>query len=375
MAQISDDLILAVVARRLDLVSAEGLKKAVGIRSDDPTRTLDTILGEMGLLAEEVRRAFAELTKSLRNKASESLLSEARALDMSHQAASPQPDNLLSNVRTLDSGEADDTIDPFAPPSTRPLETGSATSDPLGSTADAAPSTIPCDKEAQDDSSSWQPGGTGESQRETAPPACLVAEQRYRLIRQITQGLGGKVFLARDEIFGREVELKLLTLLDPNASMQDRFLRDARITGNLEHPGIVGIHAIGRDPGGRPFYVMRLVRGETLSVAIRRYHSSERIIRSAGARALTLRKLINRLIAACNAIAFAHSRGVLHGDIKPDNIMIGEFGETLVVDWGLAKRVDKFVASQDQSQAQQDLDHLDSTTMVKSGRVVGTAAT
>ncbi len=373
MAQISDDLVLGVVARRLDLVSPESLKQAVGLRSDDPTRTLDVILGEMGLLAEEVRRALAELTKSLRNKVSESLLSEARALDMSRQAASPQPDNLVSNAGTLDGGEAGDTIDPFAPPPTGPLETGSATSDPLGSTADAAPSTILCDKEEEDETSSWESVGTGASPREAAPPTFLVAEQRYRLIRQIAQGIGGKVFLARDEIFGREVELKHLTDLDQNASMQDRFLREARITGNLEHPGVGGVYAIGRDPGGRPFYVMRLVRGETLSVAIRRYHSSERMMQSAGARALALRKLINRLVAACNAVAFTHSRGVLHGDIKPDNIMIGEFGETLVVDWGLAKRIDKFVASEEQSLAQLDLDHHDSTTKVESGRVVGTA--
>jgi serine/threonine protein kinase len=154
--------------------------------------------------------------------------------------------------------------------------------------------------------------------------------------------------------------------------MQGRFLLEARITGNLEHPGIVGVYAIGRDVDGRPFYAMRLIRGETLRDAIRRFHGGERVMRSEGARVLALRKLINRLIAVCNAVAFAHSRGVLHRDIKPANIMIGKFGETLVVDWGLATRVDKFVASEEQSQTQFDLDHNDSMTRFESGMVVGT---
>jgi eukaryotic-like serine/threonine-protein kinase len=183
------------------------------------------------------------------------------------------------------------------------------------------------------------------------------------------------VLLARDETFGREVALKqILANFGDDGRMRERFLLEARITGNLEHPGIVGVYSIGRDPDGRPFYAMRLIRGETLRDAIRRFHSGERVMRSEGARALALRKLINRLIAVCNAVAFAHSRGVLHRDIKPANVMIGKFGETLVVDWGLAKRVDKFVASEDQSQTQFDADHDDSMTRVESGMVVGTAA-
>ena len=156
--------------------------------------------------------------------------------------------------------------------------------------------------------------------------------------------------------------------------MQSRFLFEARITGNLEHPGIVGVYAIGLDPTGRPFYVMRLVRGETLRKALSGGSTPARGKRSDGARALAFRRLINRLIAACNAVAFAHSRGVIHRDIKPANIMIGKFGETLVVDWGLAKRVDKFVASEDQRQAEFGLNHSDTTTMIESGMVVGTPA-
>jgi serine/threonine protein kinase len=372
MAHIPDDLLLAIVARRLDLVSPEALKRAVEKWAADPTRTLDAILGEMDLLAEEVRRALAELIKSLRDRVGESLLSEVLALDSSRQAATPQPTN--EGTWTTDTGEADDTIDPFVPRSTVPQETGSPIPDPYGSTADAAPSSDEHYLEGEQDNASicW-PGGTDAASRETLPPICLSAEQRYRLIRPMARGGLGQILLARDENFGREVALKqILTDFGGDGRMQERFLLEARITANLEHPGIVGVYAIGHDPGGRPFYVMRLIRGETLRDAIRRYHSSERPSQSAGARARALRKLINRLIAACNAVAFAHSRGVLHRDIKPANIMIGKFGETLVVDWGLARQVDKFVASADRSQL--DLDHTDSTTMVEAGMVVGTPA-
>src|SRR5262249_40953438 len=88
---------------------------------------------------------------------------------------------------------------------------------------------------------------------------------------------------------------------------------------------------------GRPFYVMRFIRGESLSTAIGRFHNGAPA--SVGERALELRKLLARFVEVCNAIAYAHFRGVLHRDLKPDNVMLGEYGETLVVDWGLAKPV------------------------------------
>jgi serine/threonine-protein kinase len=188
----------------------------------------------------------------------------------------------------------------------------------------------------------------------------------------MAQGGLGQVLLARDEVFGREVALKhIRSHLGEDPDMRDRFLIEAQITGNLEHPGIVGVYAIGRDPDGRPFYVMRLIRGESLREAIRRYHDGEGSGRAAGERTLALRKLINRLIAACNAVAFAHSRGVLHRDIKPANIMIGKYGETLVVDWGLAKRLYKVV--EDAEHAQSSL-IPDSDELTASGLVVGTPA-
>jgi len=270
-----------------------------------------------------------------------------------------------------DENPPDSTIDPDAPPAPKGPRPGGP--DPSATTAPGMPSTQPHTPGRPEDPPTWFPRST------LAPPGSemptwLVAEQRYRVIRPMARGGLGQVLLARDEVFGREVALKhILSHFGADSDMRDRFLVEAQITGNLEHPGIVGVYAIGRDPDGRPFYVMRLIRGESLREAIRRYHG-EGSGRVAGVRSLALQKLINRLIDVCNAVAFAHSRGVLHRDIKPANIMIGKYGETLVVDWGLAKRLYKSAAGVDQALTTLNPDPDDPIERTAVGQVVGTPA-
>jgi serine/threonine-protein kinase len=165
---------------------------------------------------------------------------------------------------------------------------------------------------------------------------------RYRRLRVHAKGGLGEVFVALDEELHREVALK--EILDERADEPDaraRFLREAEVTGKLEHPGVVPVYGLGTYPDGRPFYAMRLIRGESMQAAIRRFHKAdEEPRRDPGERSLALRELLSRFVAVCNAVAFAHSRGVLHRDIKPANCMLGEYGETLVVDWGLARLLD-----------------------------------
>ena len=136
----------------------------------------------------------------------------------------------------------------------------------------------------------------------------------------------------------REVALK--QILDRHADdsrNRARFLMEAEITGRLEHPGIVPVYGLGTYQDGRPYYAMRFIRGDSLKDAIAAFHADEDLKSNAGSRSLELRKLLRRFLDVCNAIDYAHSRGVLHRDVKPGNVIVGRYGETLVVDWGLAK--------------------------------------
>jgi serine/threonine-protein kinase len=157
-------------------------------------------------------------------------------------------------------------------------------------------------------------------------------------VRPHAKGGLGEVFVALDEDLHREVALKEIQAgcADDPVSRQ-RFVREAEITGRLEHPGVVPVYGLGTYADGRPFYAMRFIKGDSLKDAIQKYHQADHLGRDAAERALALRQLLGRFVDVCNAVAYAHSRGVLHRDLKPGNIMLGPYGETLVVDWGLAK--------------------------------------
>lgn len=162
---------------------------------------------------------------------------------------------------------------------------------------------------------------------------------RYQVLPGESPKMGGqgRVFRAEDGELRRIVAFKDVQpkhLSDQSALR--RFLFEAEVTGRLEHPGIVPVYGLGQDASGRPYYAMRYIEGETLADAIQRFHSTEL---SGRERAVEQRRLLTRFVSVCQAVAFAHSRGVIHRDLKPSNVMLGPFGETLVVDWGLAKRL------------------------------------
>ena len=161
---------------------------------------------------------------------------------------------------------------------------------------------------------------------------------RYRVERLHAKGGLGEVYRARDLELGREVALKEIRARHADdLARRARFLLEAEITGNLEHPGIIPIYGIGRHDDGRPYYVMRFIDGEELGEAVTRFHAAGRRGDDPGARSLAIRGLLRRFLDVCNAIDYAHGRGIIHRDLKPSNVMLGPHGETLVVDWGLAK--------------------------------------
>ena len=149
----------------------------------------------------------------------------------------------------------------------------------------------------------------------------------------------GVIFQARDEEIDRVVALKQIKpQWADDVESRVRFTLEAKITGRLEHPGIVPIYALGADQTGRPYYAMRLIRGESLLQVITRFHRTMASVKVDKAqRHVQLRKLLARFIDVCDALEYAHSHGIIHRDVKPANVMLGKFGETLVVDWGLAK--------------------------------------
>ena len=195
-----------------------------------------------------------------------------------------------------------------------------------------------------------------------APDAESVAAEQpghYAVKRELGRGAQAVVYLALDRQLGREVALKQLMPGGPRDA-EKRFLREARVAGQLEHPGIVPVYEVGRRADGSLYYAQRLVRGRTLAAALKE--------------AVTLRarlQLLSPFVQLCQAVAFAHQRGVIHRDLKPDNVMLGEFGETVVLDWGLAKLAGKDDLSGDRLRPPTPGERFDGT---QEGDVLGTPA-
>ena len=208
-------------------------------------------------------------------------------------------------------------------------------------------------------------------------PAADVARgdgSRFSRVRPHARGGLGEVSVARDRELGREVALKeILGRFADDTHSRSRFVLEAEVTGALEHPGVVPVYGLGQFEDGRPYYAMRFVQGDSLRKAIGRFHK-EGGIRANGRQ---LRSLLGQLVDVCNAIAYAHDRGVLHRDLKPDNVMLGRYGETLVVDWGLAKvmgREEPSAVGRDESATSGDVLSGSGGSATRDGIAIGTPA-
>jgi serine/threonine-protein kinase len=179
------------------------------------------------------------------------------------------------------------------------------------------------------------------------------AGERFEVQALIGKGGMGRVYQVHDRLLGRDVALKVLSLDAETASLAERLGREARVLAQLEHPGIAAIHDAGTLTDGRPYYLMRLVRGVSLA--------DPTAIRTRGER-------LRVFLRICDAVSFAHARGIVHRDLKPGNVMIGEFGDVVVLDWGVAKvlRDTADVASSEST------DRVASDDETRDGVVVGT---
>jgi serine/threonine protein kinase len=197
---------------------------------------------------------------------------------------------------------------------------------------------------------------------DAAPPGALVIPG-YDLQPEIARGGMGVVYAARDIAFDREVAIKvMLPGMDKAA-----FLREARITGRLPHPGIPPVYALGELPDGRPFLAMKLIRGDTL----------DKVLKARTDLSADRGKLLAAFEQMCHAVGYAHAQGLIHRDLKPSNVMVGAFGEVQVMDWGLAREVDsgqQAVGSEEQSNAITTPDASDDALKTVAGQIKGTPA-
>jgi WD40 repeat protein/serine/threonine protein kinase len=186
------------------------------------------------------------------------------------------------------------------------------------------------------------PGGASETVEYSGSGGEVIASRlparRYTVLGRVAQGGMGVIFKVWDGSLHRPLAMKVIRGQDQvgeagpapvNRELLGRFLREAEITGQLDHPGIVPVHEIGTDEHGRVYFTMRLVEGESLGSVLDKM--------SEGDATWTQTRVVDVLVKICDTLAFAHSRGVVHRDLKPANVMVGRFGETYVMDWGLAK--------------------------------------
>jgi serine/threonine-protein kinase len=208
-----------------------------------------------------------------------------------------------------------------------------------------------------------------------AQPAATRAAlpSRYQRLYFHKRGGLGEVYRARDTELNREVALKNMQNCRDESDRR-RFLREAEITARLEHPGVVPVYGLVPGDDGELCYAMRFIEGETLQEALERYHSTAKFGTDPGERSVALHGLLGRFVAVCNTVAYAHSRGVLHRDLKPANVMLGKYGETLVVDWGLAKPFEREEANRaaGEDTLRPTTESTDSGTLT--GKALGTPA-
>jgi serine/threonine-protein kinase len=309
------NLLFGILALQTGFISRDALVEAMKAWVTEKTEPLGRILVERGVLRDDCRSLLDALVdKHLELHGPDSWKSLASVVSA---------DAAIEELRQITDGEQHANLLTF-PATLLPAQHPRMATEKESPSSSAGDTCVGC---------SPTTAATGAISASTIKP-------RYRVVRPHARGDRGQVFVAIDEELGREVALKEIQLrYADHPENQARFLLEGEVTGNLEHPGIVPVYGMGRYADGRPYYAMRFIRGDSLANAIRRFHQAEGAGCDPDKRTLELRQLLRRFVDVCNAVAYAHSRGVLHRDLKPANAMLGKYGETLVVDWGVAKTV------------------------------------
>ncbi|MCK5851062.1 MAG: protein kinase [Kiritimatiellae bacterium] len=215
--------------------------------------------------------------------------------------------------------------------------------------------------------------------KETSTASDVIVSKegrKYNIGKLVAKGGMGAILTAKDLNIRRHVAMKVM--LDPNQADDEmilRFIEEAQVTGQLEHPSIVPVHELGVDAHDSVFYTMKYVKGITLKDILQGIAEGDKVL----IEQYPLNRLLNVYLKTCEAMAFAHTKGIIHRDLKPENIMVGEFGEVLVMDWGLAKvlgRPEKHGTDCDQSEADTiesaRADTVDDSQHTMVGQIMGT---
>ncbi len=321
------NLLFGILAHQIDFVSLQALVEAVRAWTQEKAKPLGQVLVERGWLLQSQRELLEPLVDAHVEQHSGDVAKSLRVLS--------SVGGVSAALTKVDDSEVRDSLavlgDPIGP---TPMELGNRSTASIDG-HDIDQSDSPVEDKAYDHFATEVEGDGDEPGATTFPSS---SGPRFRILRPHAEGGLGKVSVALDSELHREVAFKeIQERYADEPSTRSRFLVEAEVTGALEHPGIVPVYGLGHFPDGRPFYAMRFVRGQSLLEAVRSFHAANDKSADSYQGNRSFRDLLNRLIDVCNAIQYAHDRRVLHRDLKPGNIMLGNYGETLVVDWGLAK--------------------------------------
>ncbi len=336
------EALLALLAIQNGFATRKEIDVCWQVWTRDRTRAFEAILRDQLGLSPEAVELLNDLVRHHRTRHAGNAQDAIRALEEASQTE-PAPGTTRGDSTSGESTTAyDNSLVTYNVPgaTTQRDPDGTAAYDPAEITAFDLPKTP---DSALLETTAPGPQRVSEGARfDDESPDIVTAVSHFRIERLSASGGLGVVYLARQLELNRLVALKeSRATYHRFSNAHAQFLLESEITAGLEHPNIVPTYTLGERQDGRPFYVMRLVHGETLQAAIDRFHSSlkNQPVREPDFSSLAFRQLLLRFLGVCQGIAYAHSRGIVHRDLKPSNIMLGAYGETIVVDWGLARPV------------------------------------